>query len=315
MSELLGELDRYLIIRRSLGYDLRTCERYLRRFIAFVDSQGSDRVTTDLFLRWQACFGHANRQTWSARLGAIRIFARWLHGIDSKHEVPPQTLIPSRYRRSRPYIYSDEEVRRIVRAAAEVPSIHGIRPWTCTTLFGLIAVAGLRISEALALDNSDVDLESGVLTIRRGKLGKARLIPISRSTTVQLRRYAQERDRLLGFHPPSFFVSDYDGRPTDCSIRYHFARVCQKIGLRPPQKFHKYGRGPRIHDLRHRFAVRTIINWYRKGLDPAQEMIKLSTYLGHSKPEHTYWYIEAVPELLELASRRAAASLELEVPS
>ncbi|MFZ0429732.1 MAG: tyrosine-type recombinase/integrase [Acidobacteriota bacterium] len=315
MSELRRELDRYLAIRRSLGYDLRTSERYLRRFITFVDSQGSDRINTDLFVRWQACFGHANRQTWSARLGAIRIFARWLHGIDPKHEVPPQALIPSRYRRSRPYIYSDQEVRRIVRAAAELPSIHGIRPWTCATLFGLIAVAGLRISEALALDNTDVDLESGVLTIRRGKLGKARLIPLSKSTTAQLRRYAQERDRLLGFHPPSFFVSDRGGRPTDCSIRYHFARVCQKIGLRPAQKFHKHGRGPRIHDLRHRFAVRTIINWYRSGLDPVQEMIKLSTYLGHSKPEHTYWYIEAVPELLELASRRAAASLELEVPS
>jgi len=315
MSTLFSELDRYLTIRRSLGYDLRTTARILQRFIAFAGQQGADSITTDLFLRWQVAFGHANRQTWSARLGMIRIFAQWLHGIDPKHEVPPRSLIPRRYRRSRPYIYSEDEIRRIIEAAEELPSINGIRALTYATLFGLIAVTGLRVSEAVSLDDSDVDLETGVLRIRRGKLGKARLVPVSKSALAHLVTYTEERNRLLGSRPQSFFVSDQATRPSDCSARYNFACVCQKIGLRAPQKFNRHGRGPRIHDLRHTFAARTIVNWYRMGLDPGREMIKLSTYLGHLKPEHTYWYIEAVPELLELASHRVSASLSQEVRS
>jgi integrase/recombinase XerD len=175
-----------------------------------------------------------------------------------------------------------------------------------------IAVAGLRVSEALSLDVADVDLEMGILTLRRGKLGKARLLPLSVSTTVQLAAYARERDRLLGATPEPFFVSDHGERVTDCGARYNFAAVCQTIGLRPAEKFQRHGRGPRIHDLRHTFAVRTLIDWYRTGKDPGREMIKLTTYLGHASPVHTYWYIEAVPELLELASERAVASLAQE---
>ena len=214
MSTLFKELDRYLTIRRSLGYDLGTAARILRRFVGFADQQGAEYITTELFLRWQAAFGHANRQTWSARLGMVRIFAQWLHGIDPKHEVPPQALFPSRCRRSRPYIYSVEEVRRIIEAAAELPSINGIRGSTYATLFGLIAVTGLRVSEAISLDNSDIDLDTGVLRIRRGKLGKARLVPVSSSTSAQLLTYAKERDRLLGSRPQSFFVSDQGTHPS-----------------------------------------------------------------------------------------------------
>ena len=190
------------------------------------------------------------------------------------------------------------------RAAAELPSINGIRALTCSTLFGLIAVTGLRVSEALSLDVADVDLEAGLLTLRRGKLGKARLLPISDSTTVRLAAYAKERDRLLGSSPEAVLRVGSGERLTDCGARYNFAAVCQAIGLRPVEKFHRHGRGPRIHDLRHTFAVRTLVNWYRTGKDPAREMIKLTTYLGHANPAHTYWYIEAVPELLDLASRR-----------
>jgi integrase len=304
MSTLRKELDRYLTVRRSLGYSLKTADQNLRKFISFAEQQDAEHVSTALFLRWQEAFGSANRQTWSRRLGMVRLFAQWLHCIDPKHEVPPQALIPTRYRRSRPYIYSDEEIRRIVETAAELTSINGIRALTCSTLFGLIAVTGLRISEALSLDVADVDLEAGVITLRCGKLGKARLVPVSDSTTIRLGAYARERDRLLGAPAKPFFVSDRGERLTDCGARYNFAAVCQSIGLRPAQKFNKHGRGPRIHDLRHTFAVRTLVNWYRTGNDPAREMIKLTTYLGHTDPAHTYWYIEAVPELLDLASRR-----------
>lgn len=304
MNSLSKELDRYLTIRRSLGFSLATEERILRRFTAFADGQNTQHISTALFLRWQESSGTAKKRTRAARLGTVRVFAQWLHCIDSKHEVPPQSLIPRLARRPRPYIYSEDEIRRIVEAAAELPSIHGIRALTCTTLFGLIAVTGLRIAEALSLDSGDVDLANGVLTLRRGKAGNARLLPVSDCTRKRLADYAQERERLLGTHSKAFFVADRGERLTGCGARYSFAAVCQSIGLRPPQKYHRHGRGPRIHDLRHTFAVRTLLNWYRTGKDPAQELIKLTTYLGHVNPKMTYWYIEAVPELLELASRR-----------
>jgi integrase/recombinase XerD len=313
MSHLSEELDRYLTIRRSLGYNLKTTAVVLRSIIAFAAQQGADHISTDLFLRWQGSHGYAGRQTWATRLRIVRIFTQWLHGLDPLNEPPPRGLIPGRYRRSRPYIYSEREIERIVTAAAGLPSIAGIRALTYSTLFGLIAVTGIRISEALALNNDDVDTDVGVLTIRRGKFGKARLTPIENGVSNRLRAYASERDRRLGFAPRSFFVTDRGSRPSSSSARNNFATVCERIGLRPPQRLARQGRGPRIHDLRHAYAVRTIIGWYRAGQDPTREMIKLSTYLGHSNPGYTYWYIEAVPELLELASQRVCESPSGEV--
>jgi integrase/recombinase XerD len=317
MSAWSEELDRYLTVRRSLGYDLRTAERILRRFIAFAERESALNLSTDLVLRWQASAPPVRQQTSAARLRTVRIFAQWLHGLDPKHDVPLKDLVPRRRdrRRPQPYIYSEDEIRRIIAAAAELPSINGLRAPTCSTLFGLIAVTGLRVSEAVALDRDDVDLEAGVLTIRRGKLGKARLLPLVASTIASLAAYARERDRLLGGPPPWFFVSDRGKRLSDCGARYNFAAVCQHIGLRPAEKYHRHGHGPRIHDLRHSFAVRTLIDCYRDGGDVGQTMLKLATYLGHAVPAHTYWYIEAVPELLEMASRRASAVLAEEVPA
>jgi integrase len=242
-------------------------------------------------------------------LSIIRVFARWLQGLDSRHEVPPASLIPYRLRRTRPYIYSGDEIQRIIQAAAKLPSIYGLRSLTFSTFFGLVAVTGMRISEAIMLDVGDVDLVAGVVTIRHGKLGKARYNPISDSTKARLSDYVKERRRLLGGQQDAFFLSEQGTRLTDCCVRYNFAVVCQQIGLRPAQLFHRHGRGPRIHDLRHTFAVHTLLNWYRTGKDAAREMIKLTTYLGHCNPAHTYWYIEAVPELLQLASQRAVTAL------
>jgi integrase len=312
MKTLTQELDRYLEIRRSLGYKLHADERILRRFVSFVELSKASHLSTNLFLRWQEVFGHAHRVTWAKRLGIVRAFARWLHGIDSRHEVPPPSLIPYRLRRTRPYIYSEEEIQRIIQAAAKLPSIYGFRGLTISTFLGLVAVTGMRISEAILLDDGDVDLKSGVITIRHGKLGKARYNPISDSTKAKLLAYVRERGRLLGGQQTAFFLSEQGQRLSDCCVRYNFALVCKNIGLRPPQSFHKHGRGPRIHDLRHSFAVRTMVNWYRTGKDAAREMIKLTTYLGHCNPAHTYWYIEAVPELLGLASQRAVKALAKE---
>ena len=314
MSTLSRELDRYLTIRRSLGYRLRAHERILRKLVAFAEQHGAEHISTDLFLRWKkASGGSASRHTWAQSLAIVRLFAQWLHAIDTGNEVPPRGLIPKNTRRPKPYIYSEDEIRRIVKAAAILPSANGIRALTYPVLFGLIAVTGMRISESLSLDAGEVDLETGVVTIQCGKFGKSRLLPLSADTTARLIAYARERDRHLGCRPQPFFVSDRGERIAYTTARDTFAVVCKNIGLRPAQRFGRSGRGPRIHDLRHTFAVRTIMNWYRTGKDPAREMIRLTTYLGHADPADTYWYIEAVPELLALASARAEASLAGEV--
>lgn len=309
MSAFSMELDWYLSVRRGLGFDLRADERILRRFVSFAQKKDASHITPALFLQWQGANGRARPRTQAGYLRAVRQFAAWLHSLDPQHELLPRHLVPCRPHRPRPYIYSREEIRRIVEAAAELPSVNGIRALTCAALFGLIAVTGLRVSEAISLNVDDVDLDAGVLTVRRGKFGKARLLPISDGTAAHLAAYAKERDRLLGHRPDAFFVADRGGRLTDCGARYNFATICQNIGLRQATRFGRHGRGPRIHDLRHSFAVHTLMGWYRTGKDPAREMIKLTTYLGHASPANTYWYIEAVPELLELASARARDAL------
>ncbi|RHW18192.1 integrase [Sphingomonas gilva] len=300
----LSEMDRYLIVRRQLGADLSTDERILRRFATFADRDDAEYVDTNLILRWLESLPSANSGTRATRFRITRQFAEWLHGLDPRHEVPPRGLVPGRVQHGRPYIYSEAEIAAIIEHARTLPSVYGMRGLTCSTLFGLIAVTGLRISEALGLDNADLDVETGLLYIRQGKLGKERLLPLDPSVVQRLESYSSERDRLLGHRPEAFFVTCDGRRVGDCGARYNFAHVCQQIGLREPQPYLRHGRGPRIHDLRHTFAVRTMLSWYRSGKDVGREMIKLTTWLGHANPTNTYWYLEAVPELLELASIR-----------
>ncbi|TNB81541.1 integrase [Pseudomonas sp. Fig-3] len=305
---LTSQLDHYLSVRRRLGYDLGTSERILRRFTRFAEREGAVHIDTALFLRWHATLAEACSSTRAARLSVVRLFAQWLSSIDRAHEVPPRGLLPGSVQRSRPHIYTDVEIGAIIVAAKELPSIYGLRGLTCSTLFGLIAVTGLRINEALMLDCDDLDVDHGVLRVRKGKLGKERLLPLDPSVVTQLIGYLAERDRLIGHPAKPLFVTDRGMRLLDCTARYNFARACQQVGLRTHQPFCKHGRGPRIHDLRHTFAVRTMIGWYRTGKDPAREMIRLTTYLGHGDPSNTYWYLEAVPELLNLAMERATAN-------
>ena len=300
----LAELDRYVTLRRVLGADLSTDARILRRFATFADRDGAQHVNTNLVMRWLESLPSASPGTRATRFRVARQFAEWLHGIDPRHEAPPRGLVPGRLQRVHPYIYSEAEIVAIIDQARTLPSVYGLRGLTCSTLFGLIAVTGLRISEALGLDPADLEVESGILHVRQGKLGKERLLPLDHSVVQRLESYGRERDRLLGRRPGAFFVTCEGHRLGDCSARYNFAHVCQQIGLREPQLYLRHGRGPRIHDLRHTFAVRTMLNWYRSGKDVSREMIKLTTWLGHASPANTYWYLEAVPELLELASSR-----------
>ncbi len=306
MSALRQALQTYLALRRGLGSELRGPGARLNRFVEFLDREGAAVVTTKLALRWATAPAGATPATWAQRLGDVRRFATWLSATDPRTEIPPSGLLPERYRRRPPYIYSNEEVAHIVREAARLPSPLGLRAQTYGTLFGLLAATGLRVSEALTLDRDDVDLSAGVLAVRRAKFGKSRFVPIHDSTRTALRRYAQVRDLLLPRPAsPAFLLSERGTRVRHCSAAYNFAVVSRAVGLRLQTSGHRHGRGPRLHDMRHRLAVRVLIRWYRAGRDVERELPKLSTYLGHVHVADTYWYIEAVPELLRLATERA----------
>ena len=303
MSELRQALEEYITVRRSLGFVLRLPARLLRNFVSFAEANQATYITTELAVRWAKQPRDAQPATWASRLGMVRRFASWRSATDPRTQVPPQGLIPYRYDRTPPYIYSDDEIERLIRAAANLPSSNGLRASSYATLFGLLAVTGMRVNEALMLDHEDVDLEQGILSIRGTKFGKSRLVPVHCSTCNVLKHYAEVRNRA--FPRPAtraFFISQRGTRITEWSARYTFAKISQQIGLRAPAKGH--GRGPRIHDMRHRFAAYTLIEWYRAGVDVERELPKLATYLGHVHINETYWYLEAVPELLQLATQR-----------
>ncbi len=305
MSELQQALDDYLKTRRALGFGLESAERRLRNFVGFLEEQGAPHITTLLALRWARQPAGGEPATWAQRLANVRHFATWYSARDARTEVPPQGLLPYAYRRKAPYIYSDEEIASLVDAARELPSPKGLRGLTFSTIFGLLAVTGMRVSEVVRLEREHVDLTEGILTIEHTKFGKSRLVPLHVSTRDTLAEYAETRDRLCPVTTTrAFFLSERGRGVTDWATRYNFAKVSRHVGLRAPVEGCRHGHGPRLHDMRHRFAARTLIEWYRAGLDVEREMPKLSTYLGHVHVNDTYWYIEAVPELLRLATER-----------
>ena len=312
MSTLRQAAEQYLQLRRDLGCKLRETGRLLEDFVAFAEREGAPHVTTDLALRWAQQPAGVQPATWASRLRIVRRFALWLSAADRRTEVPLAGLLPGRYVRRRPYIYSDAEIKDLVRAAGQLASAAGLRGRTYATLFGLVAVTGMRISEVVALDREDVDLDEGILRIRRTKFGKSRLVAVHDSTRQVLADYARARDRVVRRPATAaFFLSEGGDRVTSCAARYNFAKVSREVGLRAPTAG-RHGRGPRLHDMRHRFAVCTLLRWYRAGIDVEREIPKLATYLGHVHVHDTYWYLEAVPELLELAARRLESPKEVE---
>jgi len=309
MSDLSDALTQYLAIRRKLGRVDRNVSRLLHHFVAFVDDASSLFITTDLVRRWAVQPAGAHPSTWAGRLVIARRFAIWRRASDPRTEVPPADLVGQRYRRKPPQRFHDHDIVALIQSAAALPSARHLRGRTYATVFGLLAVTGLRINEALHLDRADVDLEAGVLLIRRTKFGKSRLVPIHSTTTETLRTYAETRDQLLKtWTTPAFFLSERRTRITEWSARYTFAVISRAIGLRAPTRGSRHGHGPRIQDLRHRFAAQTLISWYRAGVDVDRELPKLSTYLGHVHTADTYWYLEAIPELVQLAADRLAST-------
>lgn len=305
MSTLSQAIDQYLALRRGLGTLFRGVDGVFQSFADFADREHATYVTTDLVLRWAQQQAGVSQATRAARFLLVRGFAVWRSATDARTQIPPKGILPGRYRRKVPYLYTDQEIEQLIRAARRLSPPTALKGDTYSTLFALLSVTGMRVSEVLALDREDVMLEQGILQIRHTKFDKSRLVPIHESTRTALAAYARRRDRMIP-QPldAAFFLSDRGTRLTKDSLRYNFAHLSQRIGLRPPADKGRHGTGPRLHDMRHRYAIRTLIDWYRAGADVEREMPKLSAYLGHAHVNDTYWYIEAVPELLECATRR-----------
>lgn len=304
MSALHQAVADYLVVRRALGFKLVDHDRLLSDLVDFLESAGARTLTTALAVEWATQpVGH--REACVKRMSIVRGFARYLRTLDPATEVPPTGLIPQRRRRDTPYLYSDTEISALLAATGTLRP--PLRAMTYRTVIGLLAVSGMRIGEAIALDCGDVDFPAGCLTVRAGKFGASRRLPLHPSTLAELEGFCRARDQR--WPPPSsaaFFPSATGTRLIHTNVWSTFQDLLAvaDIQARPG------ARRPRIHDVRHTFAVRTLIDWYRSEVDVAAYMPRLSTYLGHSAPASTYWYLQAEPELLALA----AARLEQEPP-
>lgn len=299
MTSLRSALTQYLSMRQGLGYKYQQQARRLSEFVSFMEEHNATTIRTKLAMTW-ATLPPDRHASWALRLTDVRGFARHVANIDPQTEVPPLGSLPP-LRRAKPYVYSDAEVGALLAAALALPPATGLRRWTYHYLFGLIAVTGMRLSEAIGLQRSDVDLDGGVLTVRQSKFGKSRLIPLHHTTCEALRDYAKRRDAHLESRcGPHFFVAERGGRLLHQYVHRVFWRLSREIGLRRSGDH----TGPRVHDFRHRFAIRTLLGWYHEGLDVEQQLPTLSTYLGHTCVRDTYWYLSACPELMEEAARR-----------
>ncbi len=306
MSALRDSLAAYVSLRRALGTKLREPAGTLGQFVTFIEGEGATFITTERSIRWATQHEGVQRNTWARRLSMVRGFASWLSASDPRTEIPPKgALRPGRTRRQS-YIYSDDEIGRLMAEASRMRSRTGMRAWTYMTLFGLLASTGLRPGEALALDRADVDLADAKLTVRQTKFGKSRLVPFDASTCAALSSYAKERNiRYPVPRSDAFLVSERGLRLVGCSARSVFVRLSQRVGLRSRGERGRDGQGPRLQDFRHTFATRRLIEWYRCGVDVTRAMPTLSTYLGHVLISDTYWYLQSVPELLQCATDRA----------
>jgi integrase len=303
MSALGGAALKYLQVRRLAGYKLADVGRLLPRFIAFLDAKGDDIVTVQAALEWacQPAVIDPTSTVWSRRMAAARGFAVWMSAVDPRTEVPPSGLLPTPTHRAVPYLYSPDDIEALLAAARRLPSV--LRAATYETLIGLLAVTGMRIGEAISLDRSDFDHANGTVVVRDTKFNKSRELALHASTQDALAAYTRLRDQLRPAPQTSaLLVSNAGTRLIYSNVCNVFGRLVKSAGLqaRPPAR-------PRIHDLRHRFAVVTLRDWYAQQVDVQARLPWLSTYLGHASPSSTYWYLSASPELLELAAVRLEA--------
>jgi integrase len=297
MSELGRHLENYLRLRRALGFKLEFPRYVLPSLVSYLEEVGAATITAELAISWAGLPRGVLPITWAHRLGAARGFARYLKTIDPATEIPPAGVWPSVTPRPQPYIWAEADVRRLLAAARELRP--PLRAATYEALLGLLAATGMRLGEAIGMDRADADLDGGVLTIRDGKFGRSRLVPLHLTVTSALASYAARRDRLCPSPAATrFFVSTAGTALRTSGVDSAFAQLTTALGLRTPAS------RPRVHDLRHSFASRQLLDWHRAGADVQARMPLLSAYLGHVSPAGTYWYLTAVPELMELAAAR-----------
>jgi integrase len=297
MSNLQVAAEDYIAIRRSMGFKFEEAAKLLSDFVRHLERDRSHVITSVAAISWaSAVGGHPN--WWGKRLSVVRGFARYLQGLEPGHEVPPLGLFPTRPCRATPYLYSDEDVARLMAAARSLRASWGR---TMETLIGLLASTGMRVGEAIHLDVTDIDWTGCLLVVRSTKFGKSREVVLHATTVEALHAYCDERHRLASrLRTTTFFVSTLGDRLRYDSVHATFHRLVLQLGLPRLTEHH----GPRLHDLRHTFVVRTLLDWYRSGVDVGRRLQLLSTYLGHVDPTATYWYLSAAPELLALAAER-----------
>ena len=319
-NSLPARVEQYLAERRGQGFALRKAGYALRSFARHVEALGQRvPLTVEVMTDWARHDSHASTDpcTWARRLKALRPFTRWLQQFEPRTEVPDDMIFGRLPQRQAPHIYSEPEIVDLLAAARRLGPAPGLRGLVYESLFGLLASTGLRISEAVTLRNADVDLKYGMLTIERTKFAKSRQVPMHPSTVEALRRYRWMRD-LVGASVQAdapFFIGTRGQRRGLPLTTHQVDRVF--VGLRRQLGWGNRGthHAPRIHDLRHTFVVRRIVQWQAQGVDVDQAMLSLSTYVGHAMVTNTYWYLSAVPELMSLAAGRFESFIsQVEVP-
>lgn len=311
MSTLREAVNEYLSMRRHLGFKLHQAGRGLLDFVTFMERHQAPVITQALALAWAQLPSNVQPSRWAARLGYVRAFARYRQVTDPRTEVPSPGLLPFQPKRVKPYLYSDEEIRNLLRAALHMPHRYrrgALLPWVYYCLFGLLCVSGLRLGEARNLELRDIDLDAALLTVREAKFGRTRLVPLHGSTCEVLAEYIARRQRHWAGRSVSsyLFVSSWGNRLDAAQIHRAFYALSRQIGLRGEHDSH----GPRLHDFRHRFATCTLVNWYRSEKDPERHLPMLSAYLGHVHIADTQWYLEGSPELMSEAMRRLESRWE-----
>lgn len=289
----------YLAMRRSLGYKLERQGQLLLEFVGYLHDMGAETITVEAALAWARRPIGADPIWWQRRMSVVRCFARHLKTLDSACQVPPTDLLPVARQRKTPYLYSRAEITALVHAAGLLAA--PLQAAAYQALISLLAVTGMRVGEAVGLDRGEVDLDGGLLTVVNGKYGKARQLPLHPSTVAMLREYSARRDRLCPAPATrAYFVSTTGSRLLVGGVDRVFTQLLALAGIRASAG----RRRPRVHDLRHSFAVATLLGWYRDGVDVHARLPVLSTFLGHVAPASTWWYLHAAPELLALAAQR-----------
>jgi integrase len=302
MTALEQDAADYLRIRRALGFKLERAEKLLGQYLTYLETIGEDRVTVENALAWARMpTAGATGSWWAQRLSVVRGLASYLHALDPAHEIPPADVLVRRAGRAVPYLYTDREIWALMVATDRLRG--QLRRATYRTLVGLLAVTGMRVGEAIRLDRADLDLAAGVVTVRESKFGKSRELPLHLTTVAALHEYL--RIRAAHQHADAsqaLLISPAGTRLIYCNVHATFRQLRADAGLTARSAACR----PRVHDLRHRFAVQTLINWYRSGVNIDEHIATLSTYLGHVSPADTYWYVSASPELMALAAERVA---------